>query len=215
MRSEAARPPHYRLSLAVLGLVYLVGSLGIASPLRSTVLGLSAFNLVLTATLLSLNAESLGRRGFVALLLVGVFGFSIEVLGVKTGAIFGDYAYTSRLGPKSFGVPWVIGLNWALLIHAVHAWVGRWGLPVMATATWGATVMAAFDWVMEPAAIALEYWRWATPVVPLRNYGAWWLLSFLMLVFVEKMGPRPRNRLAPWVLSAMIVFFLVAPRIRT
>jgi putative membrane protein len=203
----------FRISLAVLGVFYLVGSLGIASAMRDTLLSLSALNLVLTAALLASNADGIGRRGFAALVVVGVIGFFVEVLGVASGVIFGEYAYTSHLGPMSFGVPWVIGLNWALLVHAVHAWVGSLEISTLPMAALGATALTLFDWIMEPAAIALSYWRWTDPSVPLRNYAAWWTLSFLLLLFVDKVGPRPRNRLAPWVLTAMLVFFLVAGRI--
>ncbi|MGC4066308.1 MAG: carotenoid biosynthesis protein [Polyangiaceae bacterium] len=206
MRSEVASDVRFRLSLAVLGILYVVGALGITSKMRSAILGLSALNLCLTALLLGLNAEALGRRGYVALAIVGLIGFFVEVLGVATGAVFGAYEYTARLGPSSLGVPWVIGLNWAMLIHAIHAGVGRLGLPTMAKSAVGASAMTLFDWIMEPAAIALGYWRWSSPTVPMRNYAAWWVLSLALFAFVEKASPRPRNRLAPWVLVAMVGF---------
>ena len=39
--------------------------------------------------------------------------------------------------------------------------------------------MTAFDILMEPAAMALNYWNWENGVVPFQNYLAWFVLSFI------------------------------------
>jgi putative membrane protein len=40
----------------------------------------------------------------------------LEVVGVKTGLIFGEYKYGSTLGIKLFEVPLIIGFNWVFVI---------------------------------------------------------------------------------------------------
>ncbi|MEZ4690766.1 MAG: carotenoid biosynthesis protein [Ignavibacteria bacterium] len=40
----------------------------------------------------------------------------LEITGVKTGIIFGDYTYGDVLGFKLFGVPMIIGFNWLFVI---------------------------------------------------------------------------------------------------
>ena len=45
------------------------------------------------------------------------FSYIIEIIGVSTGAIFGEYYYGNALGPKIGGVPPLIGLLWVMLSY--------------------------------------------------------------------------------------------------
>jgi putative membrane protein len=200
----------FRAAAATLVVFYLVGTLGILSPWRDTFVALSFANLVLTALLLLSQAHALNRRAILAFLLCGVAGFVVEAVGVATNVVFGEYSYTGNLGPRLLGVPLVIGLNWAVLAHAIHACVSRFSESARARVLIGATAMTAFDFVMEPAAIALDYWRWKAGIVPLKNYVAWWVISVILFLMVENLSKATRNRLGPWVLGCMLGFFLVA-----
>ena len=197
----------FATTLALLCIVYGVGTVGILSPYSELFVKLTFANLILTAALLLSNAAGFGVRGVIAFALSMGAGFFVELLGVKTGAIFGSYYYTDRLGPRLFDVPLVIGLNWALLVHATHAWLSERIHSRTIIAAVGATAMTAFDWVMEPVATRLRFWLWQADVPPLRNYVAWWSLSFLLLLASDRISPRPKNRLARWVLAVMLLFF--------
>ena len=48
--------------------------------------------------------------------MLALIGFIFEIIGVKTGLIFGHYKYCNGLGTKVFDVPLIISLNWALPI---------------------------------------------------------------------------------------------------
>ncbi|WP_368671773.1 carotenoid biosynthesis protein [Lewinella sp. W8] len=54
--------------------------------------------------------------------LVAAYGitFSLEAIGVATGAIFGDYTYGPTMWWQWLGVPFVIALNWAALTLACN-----------------------------------------------------------------------------------------------
>jgi len=197
----------HRLLIGVLLVFYGVGTVGVLSPYRELFVRLSCANLILTAALLGLAAKGPKLKLALAFGCVAVVGFATEALGVATGRIFGVYQYSGRMGPRLLGVPLVIGLNWAVLVHAVQAWLGPRLATPLAVAAVGATAMTAFDWVMEPAAVALGFWSWENQTIPLQNYAAWWGLSFLLLFVVERLRIRPDNRLAPWVLAVMLVFF--------
>jgi len=199
----------FPFTLALLCIFYGVGTVGILSPHSELFVQLTFANLVLTAVLLLSNAAGFGVRGVMAFALSVSVGFFVELLGVKTGVIFGAYYYTERLGPRLLEVPLVIGLNWALLVHATHAWLSERLRPRTFMAAVGATVMTSFDWVMEPVAIRLRFWLWQADVPPLRNYVAWWGLSFLLLLASDRISPRPKNRLARWVLAVMLLFFAI------
>lgn len=49
-----------------------------------------------------------------------VITFSLEAIGVATGAIFGEYAYGPTMWWQWLGVPFVIALNWAALTLACN-----------------------------------------------------------------------------------------------
>lgn len=197
----------FPLTLAVLVIFYVVGTVGILSRYSDLFVRLTFANLVLTALLLLSNERRFDRRTAMALGIAASVGFAAEVIGVKTGILFGNYHYTDRLGPRLFEVPVVIGLNWALLVHAVHSSLAVRVRSPLAIAAVGASLMTAFDWVMEPVAIRLRFWVWLNDDVPWQNYVAWWLLAFLLIRVSVAVNPTPQNRLSTWVFGVMLVFF--------
>jgi putative membrane protein len=124
---------------------------------------------------------------WIALVLCYILGFISECLGVATGWIFGPYDYGLLLGPKFWGVPPLIGLNWVILV-----W-GAYSICSMRGKAWLAALGVVFmDIVMEPGATRLGFWTWqhnpdpgvlwsAIMVAPLQNYCAWGILAWLML----------------------------------
>lgn len=199
----------FPISLTVLVIFYVIGTLGILSSYSERFVQLTFANLVFTAVLLLLNVEHALARVALGFVISAAVGFAVEALGVKTGVIFGQYHYTNRMGPTLIGVPLVIGVNWAVLVHAVHTSVSGWSRSRVRRALIGATAMTALDLVMEPVAIRLRFWVWQADTVPFRNYLAWWGLSFILLLVNDRLCPRPKNRLAPWVFGVMLTFFVV------
>jgi putative membrane protein len=141
-------------------------------------------------------------------------GFLLEVIGVRTGLIFGAYTYGGVLGPKVLGVSLLIGLNWALIVMGgvtlARSLVGS-ALPAAVLA---GIFTVAFDWIMEPVAVRLGYWTWTGGAIPLRNYAAWFLISgSLALVASKRFGPEvrahPSARLAVFSTCVQLVFFAV------
>ncbi len=198
------------VSMAILVIANGVGAVAVHTPLRETVLNLSFVSLVVSAAVLVANAERLRIRGWLGFGIAAAVGFGVEVVGHATGAIFGSYTYTGQLGPRWLEVPLVIGLNWAVLIHACHAILSQHVAGRVVRIGLGALGMTAIDWVMEPAAIALDYWRWNSPSIPLQNYLAWFVISAILFWVMEILVKRTTNRLAPILLGAYLVFFISA-----
>ena len=44
-------------------------------------------------------------------------GVSVEIMGINTGILFGDYTYGDVLGFKLRDVPVLIGVNWFIIIY--------------------------------------------------------------------------------------------------
>ena len=137
-----------------------------------------------------------------------VLGFGMEWWGVRSGAVFGAYRYGALLGPGWDGVPWLIGVNWVLLVWAARAWVpdveGGGAVQRGLRDTAAATLVAVMDMCLEPGATFLGFWTWEHPpvldapwswwwVAPARNYLAWWLLALVMLRILSASGLHGRN----------------------
>lgn len=112
--------------------------------------------------------------------------FCAEAIGVTTGAVYGRYFYTEKLGPKFLGVPFVIQIAYLAMGYAsfMTARVAMDAIPtpygwrragvVIATAFF----MTAWDLAMDPHMSTFgEAWIWrdggAWFGVPLHNYIGW------------------------------------------
>lgn len=89
--------------------------------------------------------------------IIAASGYLIELIGIITGLIFGEYAYGSGLGLKLFDVPLIIGLNWAILVFATAALTQQFLWPTWLKATLAATLMVAYDFFLEPVAINFDF----------------------------------------------------------
>jgi len=114
-------------------------------------------------------------------------GFFIELIGVKSGVIFGSYVYGNTLQPQFWNVPLAIGFAWLSILLGATA-VAQRILPAfrrmrpLFLSAIIALLMALFDAFMEPAAMKLGYWHWSDGEIPFRNFIAWFVFG-LMLAF--------------------------------
>ncbi|HVZ83894.1 MAG TPA: carotenoid biosynthesis protein [Terracidiphilus sp.] len=138
-----------------------------------------------------LRCEGLRRTGafFAA---SAVISFAMEEIGVRTGLIFGPYHYSDMLGAKLGHVPVLIPLAWFMMIYP--SWLTARALMrgidtrspagIAALALVAATVMTAWDVLMDPGMSASGNWVWeqggAYFGVPVHNYFGWMLTTFLV-----------------------------------
>lgn len=195
-------------AIAVLAIVYMVGLTGFLLPSwRPVFEGLTPVNL-LFASFLVFAFHRPWSAGFVAYFIaIYLAGFFIELVGVKTGVIFGEYHYDGGLGPKLWDVPLIIGLNWILLIYCTGTIASFTRLPLWGKALVGAALMVALDVLIEPFAIKYGLWSWKHPEVPFLNYIAWFFISFVMLLpfFYHRFSNH--NRVAVALYIVQVVFF--------
>ncbi len=203
-----------RFTAYFLIIFYSVGLVGLGLPsFRELFIGLMPLTLLLSMAILLLFHNRWRSTDGMVLLFIAITGYLIEVLGVITGHVFGSYWYGSALGLKAFDTPLIIGLNWAMLTYCAFAIMEPTRLfwPLKAIA--GAFLMVAYDLVMEPAAPLLSMWDWHHWyidgwIAPLRNYQAWFIISLVFLSGMHLARIRTGNRLAPWLFSIQMVFFL-------
>jgi putative membrane protein len=154
-------------------------------------------------------------------------GIFVEIIGVNTGILFGDYAYGNVLGPKIKNVPLLIGVNWFLIIYccgiSIHtvmmkainriaADTGKtpMALKVLSVIVDGATLAVFFDWLIEPVAVKLGYWFWnGNGGIPIFNYICWFVISLLLLALFHFAKFNKENKFAVNLLLVQMMFFLL------
>jgi putative membrane protein len=196
-----------RTAIGLVLILHAVGLLALASPLAHWVLPLTPLNLVLTAGVMVLFQRQLDLRTVALALLLGTLGYFVEVLGVWTGRVFGEYSYGEVLGLKVLNVPLLIGLNWALLVFATGVPMARTALPVWAKVLLSSAAMVALDLLIEPVAIRLGFWSWEQVAVPIQNYLAWGGVSALFFTLFFTLPIQRENPVARYVLLAQVLFF--------
>jgi bisanhydrobacterioruberin hydratase len=189
---------------------YLTGVAGIILPLtRNWFINLIPAVLLLSAASLVLF-HSGGRfyRLVLASLIVYILSYAIEVAGVNTGLIFGQYRYGAGLGFRAFGTPLIIGLNWLMLVYMTSSVTEKYkmqGFPAVISAS---LIMLVYDIILEQVAPVVDMWYWAGGVVPLQNYLAWFLLAIGFHSIFKVFNVKTRNPLAEVILFSQFVFFM-------
>lgn len=190
-------------------LIYLVGILGICSPWRDYIVILTPFNLLLTFFVTFYKHERKDFSFISIILAIMMATYCIEVIGVKTGEIFGEYFYGKTLGLKIFTVPPIIGIVWATLIYSIGVLLSQVKLRrKLIFSLAGASIMTLLDILIEPIAIRLDFWHWKNEQIPLQNFLAWWMISFVIFLLVPKHIFSSENKLAVWCLILQFLFFI-------
>jgi bisanhydrobacterioruberin hydratase len=184
-------------------------------------------NLLLMFGLLLWTQRSHGIQFYIFLIIAVLTGLGVEVIGVNTGILFGQYSYGKVLGYKYMGVPFMIGINWFITIYCcgitVHTFlqrVARLAAPDLAMPSKtinalsivvdGATLAVFFDWVMEPVAIKMGFWQWGgNGNIPTFNYVCWFGISLLLLMLFHFLRFNKSNKFAVHLLLIQVMFFLI------
>ena len=137
-----------------------------------------------------------------------VFGYLIEVIGVKTSLIFGDYQYGATLGFKLWEVPPVIGINWFIMAYVSGMVASQLPLKRFFQIIMAALLMVGSDFLIEPVAIRHDFWYWSTATVPVQNYLGWLIAALLLQSLFFLFPFRKENALAQYVLVIQLAFFM-------
>jgi bisanhydrobacterioruberin hydratase len=196
-------------SIWIIGVLHLVGIAGMLSPFQEYFRLLTPFNLITCALLLWINHREKGKEIAFFSTLVFILGYLVEFIGVKTGLVFGDYQYGATLGPKLFGVPVIIGLNWLLVMYCVASLTDTLKISVVTKVILASLLAVAIDWLIEPVAMHYDFWNWKNGVVPFQNYVGWFITSVVMQSAYHLFKVKAENRLALTYYFIQLFFFLV------
>jgi putative membrane protein len=195
------------LLLAIIVIFHTVGFFGLQSASRAYFLSLSPLNLMLSFTCLLLSYSRLTYRLLLAILVVGITGFTAELIGVHTQLLFGEYHYGDNLGFKLAGIPLLIAVNWVMLSFSAIVIVVSLRTSVLVKALLSATLMTLLDFFIEPVAINSDFWSWADGIIPMYNYVCWFVLSFILHFWLLKREVVEQNTVGIGLYVVLVLFF--------
>lgn len=203
------------ISIAVVVIFHLVGLIGFSVdeliPLFKT---LVPAHLLLMTFILFYNHKDWNTNFYIFLFSIFVFSFTIEAIGTNTGLIFGEYKYLTTLGLKVWNTPLMIGVNWLILVYSAGVFIQRF-IPsndltsVVIKSLIGATILTSIDFFIEPIAIKFDYWAWQNTLVPMQNYVAWLMTSFVFMLVFNKLNFNKSNSIATILLITQSLFFVL------
>ena len=199
------------VGIAILLILYIVGIVGILLPIHEQFILLTPLNLLVSTAIILLFHTEWKIATYRYLVLAYLLGFIAEVFGVHTGILFGDYSYGRVLGPKMWDTPFMIGINWMMLGYCAgiiantllrnHHWLWRGFL--------AALLMAGLDVLIEPVAIAYDFWQWEGNAIPFRNYIGWFIVALPLECYFAYGHKNIRNKVAVSLFLLQVLFFLV------
>ncbi|MES2430026.1 MAG: carotenoid biosynthesis protein [Bacteroidota bacterium] len=217
----------YQIATAVAIIFHVIGIMGILFYDTQSFINATPINLLLSFALLIWTEEDRNKYFWIFLLITVSAGFFVEVVGVNTGALFGDYGYGDALGYRYLNVPVIIGLNWFIIIYCsgislniflvklINKLASESNTPpkrlkMISVIVDGATVAVLMDMVIEPAAIKMGLWKWGGDgSVPMYNYVCWFLFSILLLTIFQFCNFKKQNKFAVNLLLIQAMFFLI------
>jgi putative membrane protein len=189
---------------------YVVGILGFAIPFTHDFFRhLIPVNIFLTTLLILVYHRPVTLRFILLTLLVALLGFGSEVAGVKTGLLFGDYAYGSILGPKVAAVPLIMGLNWVLMIYGGLAIASRTAPGIIPICLLSAVLVTASDIIIEQFAIMTGMWTWSAGDPPIRNYVGWFFVSFILSLIYYRKVKSGKGKVAIHIFVYQMILFIL------
>ena len=215
----------YQVATAIAVLFHTIGLVGIIFFKTGFILQSTPVNLLLMFVLLIWTQAEKNYFFWLFVLIAAVAGIAVEMIGVNTKLLFGDYSYGNVLGIKIKNVPLVIGINWFITIYccgiAIHTLLSKaiakvsvetatppMALKSLSVIVDGATLAVFFDWLMEPVAVQLGYWKWADDI-PFYNYLCWFIVAVVLLGVFHLLKFNKQNKFAVHLLMIQIMFFLL------
>lgn len=177
-------------------------------------LALTPLNLIVSGGFLLYYHSQKSKLFYIFVGIAFLVGYWIEVIGTKTGIIFGQYWYGKTLGLKVLDVPLLIGVNWAVLVVAtgyisekICSFITQKSISIALKFILGAILMTGLDFLIEPIAIHLDFWQWQNNHIPTQNFVAWFIVALLLHFLYAQLKIEKRNDIAIPLYFSQIMFF--------
>ncbi len=190
-------------------IMYVVGIICHPIPyIKSIMFFLTPFVLIFTGSIVVYPYIKHRRYKLLLFLAITmVITYITEVIGVKTGYLFGNYIYGDTLGFKILGVPLIISFNWILVLLGSVS-LAKLIVPRLFVIPVTIFFAVLFDVVMEPVAIAFNYWKWQGGGIPLFNYVTWGSIAGVFAVFYELLRFDEDKAVPAFYYVIQLIFFI-------
>ena len=207
-------------------LFHLCGAIGILwTPHKDWFVANTTFNLLLMAALLIWVQPEKNKSFIIFLVITFLVGMGTEMIGVNTGKLFGSYKYGNILGKKLNGVPYLIGINWFVVVYCSGVIITKFSdwieekydhqgiilkpwITTIAFVFDGAMLATIFDYNLESVAGKLDYWHWKNNSVPMYNFLCWFLISGFLLYLFKRLNFYKGNLFAIHLFIIQYLFFI-------
>lgn len=187
-------------------LVFVSGSIGfVVNP--SFFSPFTPYTLLLTCFVFLIHSPIADKKFIFAFFSIAFLGFIVEVIGVKTGLIFGKYSYGTGLGYKFLNVPLIISINWAMLICAGIIVVSRIFANKITVLGVAALLVTLIDLLIEQVAPKLDFWQFEGGLPDLHNYLGWIGVAFFSSYFFFPTIIKGNHKVSLIILILQIIFF--------
>jgi len=199
---------HYVIAFFII--FYVVGFMGLScKSTQGLFLTLFPFALILSfSVILIFHQATFDKRTICVFLIIGIAGFIIELAGVQTHLLFGNYRYGNSLGFKVLDTPLLIAVNWVMLGYAGSSIAENLKMPVPIKIIVASLIMVMYDIVLEQIAPLLDMWYWENNAVPLQNYITWFIVSLIFQTLIRVCGIKTYNPIAAILIIIQALFFL-------
>lgn len=198
----------YPFAAGVLWLFHISGIIGISLGHLDWFASRTSLNLIILGLILFLFFPVNSIKSWVVFIILAGLGIFIEYLGVNFGLFFGDYSYGENMGPKIEGVPWLIGLNWALLTFITGAIANYLSENWFFKALIGTFLMLFLDILMEHSAPVFDFWEFDVGYAPIDNYIAWGIVAFLFHLLYISLKIKGNLMISLHMYFVQLVFFI-------
>jgi putative membrane protein len=212
------------ISFIIALLAHVIALVGIFSEYRQWFTEATPYMIMLMFVLILFTQENINKPFLVFVLTAFIISILAELIGVHTGFLFGEHEYGKLLGPTIQNVPWVIGLNWFIVVYCAGMFTQTMysaiekrfppdnllpsNVQKFSIVIDGAFIITFFAWVMDKAVVKLGYWSWFNAnSAPIFNYVCWFLVSALLLLFFELLNFRKQNKFAVHLFIIQVLFF--------
>ena len=197
----------------LLGTLYIVAAIALFTPWFVPSLAFTHVLLIVSLALLVwAQKPQKGWFSFIWRLVASAgLGFLLELKGIQTGRLFGDYVFLETLGWKLWGVPLLMGGLWAMLPLMAVNLVPAGVVSPLHRAVSASVLLAVFDILLERSASFLHWWQFVGGVVTLDNTIGWlvtgFCTAFLLVPAVPPVDVHPRNPLALPLFLCLVFYF--------
>lgn len=217
----------YQIATAIAILFHVIGLVGILFVHKELFIATSFYHLLLMAILVIYTHGKISLHLVLFFVVCFAVGMGVEWFGTSTGELFGNYQYGTVMGPAFKKVPYIIGVNWFIIIYCCGTTVSyvfnrlyekvKDAVPIRSNILHsisiivdGALLAVITDYFLEPAAIKLGYWQWlGDGQIPFYNYTCWFVVSAVLLAIFKLLKIYCKNIFAVNLLLMQILFFLI------